>query len=438
MRDAVVRAALCVLMLGLAPPPAQDGSLTQPETGFTVAAINADTKPGAGRSVSRAFPLHTAALYNRPKAVKLLVDRGMPVDMRNADGLTPLMVASAFGNVEVAEMLLTLGADQRARNATDGHAAIHIAAMAGHVGVMKLLLDKGGEIGLRAGRNSETPLHCAALYGRMKMIDYLAAHGAELNATDNSGLTPLQYARRRLQSKAADRLIVLGARIDSLHDAVNAGDVARVVELLAKGADVNGLDLFGTPLHVAAAKGQVGIAVILIDRGADLEAQGEPVNARPLHTAALNDQLAMAELLIDRGAKVDARDAVGMTPLMTAATFANSGVAKLLLAHGADPKAEDTTWRDMPIHYAACSGDLETAKLLLRYGVDINAVGRGNGTTPLHYAAQRGDARMIEFLIAAGANLNVVDKSGWTPYSLASGNLHQQVADEMRRLGATR
>jgi uncharacterized protein len=61
---------------------------------------------------------------------------------------------------------------------------------------------------------------------------------------------------------------------------------ASPVQLLAGGADVNEKDLFGTPLHLAAAKGELAIAVILIDRGADLEATGEPEGAHPLHTAA--------------------------------------------------------------------------------------------------------------------------------------------------------
>ncbi len=204
----------------------------------------------------------------------------------------------------------------------------------------RLLLGRGVDVDLRVDHNGETPLHYAALYGRQKMIRPLAASGADLDATDRSGLTALQYARRRLQQGAVDLLSALGARLDTLHDAVNADDVARVVQLLAGGADVNAQGLFGTPLHLAAAKGELAIAVILIDRGADLEVPGEPEGAHPLHTAALNGPTRMVELLIDRGAKVDARDEAGRTPLMIAAAFTHTSVARSLLASGADPKAE--------------------------------------------------------------------------------------------------
>lgn len=402
-----------------------------------LAAAEPGTELNGAARITNAHALHTAAIYNRPKAATFLVGRGMPVDMRNEAGLTPLMVAASFGNVEVAEALLTLGADVTARNPA-GHTPLHIAALAGQADIAKLLLDRGADIAMRVPHAGETPLHLAALYGRMKVIELLAARGADIDVKDSQGVSPLQYARLRLQKKAVDRLLAFGARPDGLHDAVNAGDVARVVELIAQGADVNSPDLFGTPLHLAAAKGRTGIALILIDRGADIEAAGEPEGALPLHTAALNGQSEVAALLLDRGADVDARDAAGRTALMVASGFLHPDVAKLLLAHGADPQAQDVVWGDMPIHYAACSGDIEIMRLLLAAGVDINRAGTGNGSTALHYAANKGALGVVDFLIRNGAEMNLPDESGWTPLKLASNHRHQDVVDRLEQLGARR
>jgi ankyrin repeat protein len=404
---------------------------------FALAAADAGTNLGGAAKVTSAHALHTAALYNRPKAAEFLVGRGVPVDMRNEAGLTPLMVAATFGNVEVADALLTLGADITARN-PPGHTSLHIAALAGQSGILRLLLDHGADIAIRARHEGETPLHFAALYGRLKVVELLAARGADIDVKDNQGVTPLQYARLRLQNQAVARLLALGAHEDGLHDAVNAGDVARVVELIAQGADVNAHDLFGTPLHLAAAKGRTGIAVILIDRAADIEAPGEPEGALPLHTAALNGQAQVAALLLDRGAKVDARDAAGRTALMVAAGFLHPHIAKLLLAKGADPNAQDGVWGNMPAHYAACSGDIETMRLLLAAGVDINSAGQGNGSTALHYAANKGAIGMVDFLIRSGAEMNTTDESGWTPLKLASNHRHQDVVEKLEKLGARR
>src|SRR5204862_411841 len=156
--------------------------------------------------------------------------------------------------------LIRLGADIGIRNPA-GHTALHIAALAGQANVAKVLIAHGADKTVRLDHNGETPLHLAALLGRRKVIDLLIAPGVDVNVLDYNGGTPLQYARRRLQANAVDELIGLGARVDHLADAVNANDVTRVVELIAQGEDVNGFTLFGTPLHLAAAKGELAIAV---------------------------------------------------------------------------------------------------------------------------------------------------------------------------------
>jgi ankyrin repeat protein len=411
-------------------PPADVRSLT-------LAALGAQSDLRDAGQISAAFALHAAAIYNRPESARLLVGHGMPVDMRNDGGYTPLMVAAAFGNVEVADTLIELGADMTARNPA-GHTPLHIAALSGQAGIARLLIAHGSPVGIRAPARGETPLHFAALLGRMKVISALAADGADINATDNDGVTPLQYARLRRQMGAVEALASLGARLDDLADAVNAGDVARVVELIAQGADVNALDLFGTPLHHAAAKGRTAIAVILIDRGADLEAAGEPEGAHPLHTAALNGMENVAQLLIDRGARVDARDAAGRTPLMIAANFAKPGMARLLLAYGADLQAMDDVWGDTPIHYAACAGDIETMRLLLAHGADVNAKSRNSGSTPMHYAAGMGRRATIELLLAEGARPNITDKAGYLPDKIATTHLHPQLAQWLQDLARSR
>lgn len=431
-RSRIVSLTAAGLMMGLGPFAAQ-ADTSRPN--ITLAAFDAGTNLKAAGQVSTRFALHAAAIYDRPDMARQLVEGGMPIDMRNDGGLTPLMTAATFGNAAVAEELIRLGADIRARNPV-GHTALHIAALAGQANVVKLLIVHGADRNARLEHNGETPLHLAALNGRLKVIDLLVAQGVDVNVRDNQGVTPLQYARRRLQANAVDRLVTLGAQIDHLADAVNANDVARVVELTAAGEDVNGLTLFGTPLHLAAAKGELAIAVILIDRGADLEALGEPEEARPLHTAALNGQAEMAAFLIERGAKVDGRDAAGRTALMIAAGFVQPDVARTLLALGADPKAEDATWGDTPIHYAACSGDMETVRQLLAKGVNVNTRNRHNGATALHYAANKGALPMVDLLLAAGAEMNSPDKTGWTPLKLASTHRNHDVTDRLEQIGA--
>jgi ankyrin repeat protein len=231
------------------------------------------------------------------------------------------------------------------------------------------------------------------------MIRELATKGIDPNVSDSNGVRPIQYATIRLQTSAVDLLRSLGARLDNLFDAVNAGDVARVQRLLADGADLSGVDVFGTALHRAVASGQLYIANMLIDAGADLEAGGEPAQSHPLHLAALKNDAAMASLLIDRGAEIDSRDSWGRTPLMIAASNRGVNVAEVLLDEGADPTAEETVYRDTAIHYATLAGDTEMVSLLLARGVDVNLLSDHAGESPLRYAAQTGNPKMIELLL---------------------------------------
>jgi ankyrin repeat protein len=397
-----------------------------------LAFFDAGSRLSFAGSEDPAFPLHAAALRNHVAAVLALVGRGVDVDARDKEGRTPLMIAAAFGNAEVAEALLSNGSNPNAEDDFNGDTALHFAALAGYVPVAQVLLLHGADPAVVSDHNGETALHYAAVYGHRKMIEFLVAEGADKNARDNNGMTPLQYAMRRGRFPTVDLLLSLGARKDTLNEAVNAGDVARVLALLRHGADVNEMDLYGTPLHRAAATGQAGIALILIEAGADLEAEGEPDRAHPLHAAAISNRTEAAALLIERGAKVDAIDAGGRTPLTVAASFGSAAVAEVLLNRGADPRSEELTYRDGTIHHAALSGSIEVMRLLLSRGVDVNSQGGNGHETPLHYAAKRGQLAMVKYLIAAGADPLIRNDLGRTPYDDASTHRNLSVMEVLR------
>ncbi len=85
-----------------------------------------------GASVNRAgwSPLHYAASGPEPKAVAILLDRGADIEALSPNRSTPLMMASRYGAMDSADLLLARGASLKARNDAD-LSAIDFARSAG-------------------------------------------------------------------------------------------------------------------------------------------------------------------------------------------------------------------------------------------------------------------------------------------------------------------
>jgi len=116
--------------------------------------------------------------------------------------------------------------------------------------------------------------------------------------------------------------------------AAKSGNVAKVKELLATNATlVQARDKDGsTPLHCATWKGHQETVAVLLDGGADVNAENsnEHWGTTPLHAAAHANQAAIAQLLIEHGADLNARDLNGKTPMHHTTFHKAKTVAKLL------------------------------------------------------------------------------------------------------------
>jgi|GEM_PF-3167782 len=67
-------------------------------------------------------PLHTAAMYNNAAVIRVLVDAGMDVDIRNRSGETPLAETVGYDmNAEAFEALIKMGADANAAVRNDSY-----------------------------------------------------------------------------------------------------------------------------------------------------------------------------------------------------------------------------------------------------------------------------------------------------------------------------
>lgn len=90
--------------------------------------------------------LISAAVMRDRAGVKELLDDGKFVDVRQKDGMTPLMIAAANGDSEIASMLLAKGADPNLR-ASGGRTALSFAKARGPAGaeLVRLLQSRGAK-----------------------------------------------------------------------------------------------------------------------------------------------------------------------------------------------------------------------------------------------------------------------------------------------------
>jgi len=98
----------------------------------------------------------------------------------------------------------------------------------------------------------------------------------------------------------------------------------------------------GTPLHYAAFCGLHDIAKILaIERPQGVNSRRFDGASTPLHLASLNGDLDLARMLVERGADVSAQNKYGWTALHFASECGHVDLARMLVERGADVSAQD-------------------------------------------------------------------------------------------------
>ncbi len=128
-----------------------------------------------------------AAMKGDTQRVKDLLDRkGVKVNMKDAQGTTPLALAAWFGHTDTATLLIERGADVNAKKTSpDGSSVLAHATMKGHKYIVALLLDKGVNVNVKDTQGA-TPLALAAWLGRTDIAKLLIERGADVNAKKSS------------------------------------------------------------------------------------------------------------------------------------------------------------------------------------------------------------------------------------------------------------
>ncbi|XP_043194279.1 ankyrin repeat domain-containing protein 16-like [Amphibalanus amphitrite] len=190
-------------------------------------------------------------------------------------------------------------------------------------------------------------------------------------------------------------------------------------------------------LHLAAREGHVETLKLLLSTGCRMYLEvGNKDGKRPVHEAAHFSHLDCLRALIDAGCDVNALKRADWTPLMLAATRADTGCVTALLAAGALPLlANKDGWTAAQV--AARAGHLPVLELLLRAEPRLMETRSRTGRTLLHTAAFAGHEAVVSRLLADPAqSADPADSSGVTPLMDAARAGHPALVSRLLAAGA--
>jgi ankyrin repeat protein len=244
------------------------------------------------------------------------------------------------------------------------------------------------------------------------------------------------------------------AAATTLLEAVERGDRAAALRLLATGADPNAPGPDGTtPIMWAAANDDPELVRALIRARANVTLTNH-LGTSALTEAAIIGSAPVIDALLKAGANPNARNPEGETPLMAVARSGKVEAARVLLEAGADVNAREGFGGQSALMWAAAQSQAEMVRFLASKGADVNARGvvrqwerkviteprpkdmNKGGFTPLLYAAREGCVECARHLIAAGADPDLEDPERITPLNMALLNLHFAFAAYLIEAGA--
>ncbi|XP_066142046.1 serine/threonine-protein phosphatase 6 regulatory ankyrin repeat subunit B isoform X7 [Euwallacea fornicatus] len=407
--------------------------------------------------------LHLAVRRKDIDMVRILVDYGTNVDIRNGDGQTPLHIAAAEGDEVLVKYFYGVRASASVTDNQD-RTPMHLAAENGHANIIELLADKFKASIFERTKDGSTLMHIASLNGHADCAMMLFKKGVYLHMPNKDGARSIHTAARYGHVGIINTLLQKGEKVDvttndnytALHIAVESCKPLVVETLLGYGADVHvrGGKMKETALHIAArVKDGEKCALMLLKSGAGPNIATHDGNT-PVHVAAKYGNLQTMLLLLEDGGDPQYKNKKGETPLHLASRNCRPDVVTHLINYVKEKRGESAASQyvneltendESALHYVCTviknevetpNSDREVVKLLLENGADVKLQTKQHETA-FHLVASAGNNDVLLEMIAhmsptdSQKALNRQNANGWTPLLIASHKGHIDLVNNL-------
>ncbi|KAL2836926.1 ankyrin repeat-containing domain protein [Aspergillus pseudoustus] len=426
--------------------------------------------------------LQEAAAHGRVSTVKLMLDRGLAVDLssrcascivyprpRGCDvcrAWTAIKAAAEYGQAEVVDLLITRGARPckwwrrwrwGSRKSTP-KSALHLATGRGHEEIVRQLLRRGWDA--NDGDGYTTPLVDAATGQHEGIFNLLLENGAKVGKCEGGHIEGLVMTR----NTKGLALLLPHLQVQDLD--TRRDRYSNLFETAATYATAEGLDLL---LGYAAKHGMSEVEDLrygsVFSRGCDRRDDEDVVGVLIKHCLsghatreskivyfiwekAQHGHLNAVLALIEWHYEIKRDPCLLSTGLMAAIRVGRANVVKGLAELGVDVNAEvekvpswvlkniaRSAW-SIPLHVAAQNGHVEICRILIAHGADVKRRD-GSGKTALHEATASGSLETAKLLVLSGGDIHERSNDGSTPlHSAATNHKAAEVAEFLLKYGA--
>lgn len=156
--------------------------------------VDIDTRSEIGETV-----LIRACVSFHPHIVQIILEHGADPNIKaKRSGRSALYWASDRGIIKNIKLLLEYGANVNIKDSY-GTTPLHLTSLYGHTEATKLLIDNGAYVNAQDNLGN-TPLHEVAIGDRRSNVEtiiYLIEHGANKNIRNNNGKTAYDIAKEK-------------------------------------------------------------------------------------------------------------------------------------------------------------------------------------------------------------------------------------------------